>query len=46
MKININANPPEGTRRMRSYADLVGALKINGGWVAVLASEVAGVTRA
>ena len=45
MKIDIKTHPPEGTRKMRSYADLVGALRTNNDWIAVQSSEVAGTSK-
>lgn len=45
MRIDININPPEGTRKRRSYTDLIGALRTNNDWIATQSSEVAGTSK-
>jgi hypothetical protein len=46
MKVEINASLPTAMRNQYRYTALIEALRLGDGWVAVQASDVAGVTRA
>ena len=46
MNVVTNAKLPTGMRKQRSYTSLIETLRMNGGWVAVSNSDVAGATKA